>query len=167
MAPRKRPCRICRRWFEPHPRAGDRQRVCSDEACQAERHRRSDKAWRARNPDYDKKRRVAKKLGDVVEGDAVATPYDDPLEEVDWPALERVIGPAHRVVTEGTSRLLVNWAQDAVRANVQAQRRHLDRLTQGRAQDAVPSRDTEQPPDPIQVPTTTRKTQSDRGPPPH
>jgi hypothetical protein len=25
---KKRPCGICRRWFEPHPRAGDRQTVC-------------------------------------------------------------------------------------------------------------------------------------------
>ena len=31
---RKRPCRICRRWFQPHARAGERQRVCSEAACQ-------------------------------------------------------------------------------------------------------------------------------------
>lgn len=46
MPPRKRPCRICARWFWPEPRAGDRQTICGDEACQRERHRRSCEAWR-------------------------------------------------------------------------------------------------------------------------
>ena len=99
------------------------------------------------------------------DGYVVPAPDDDPLQRVDWPALERVIGPAHRVVGEGTSRLFMMWAQDAVRVNAKVQRQYLDRLAQGGAQDAVPSRDAEQPTDPIRVPTTTRKTQSDRGPP--
>ena len=38
---KKRPCRICRRWFLPDRRAGDRQKVCSGKECQRERHRRN------------------------------------------------------------------------------------------------------------------------------
>ena len=43
---RTRPCRICRHWFHPHPRTGDRQHVCSRAACQRERHRRACQRWR-------------------------------------------------------------------------------------------------------------------------
>jgi hypothetical protein len=45
---RKRPCRICRRWFVPHPGAGDRQHVCSAVDCQRERHWRACPLARAR-----------------------------------------------------------------------------------------------------------------------
>ena len=48
MVVRKRPCGICRRWFQPDPRAGDRQHVCDMATCQAERHRRACAAYNER-----------------------------------------------------------------------------------------------------------------------
>ncbi|TPV96475.1 MAG: hypothetical protein B7733_04565 [Myxococcales bacterium FL481] len=59
---RKRPCRICKRWFQPNPRVGDRQKVCSNATCQRERHRRACAEWRRRNPDYDREERLRRKL---------------------------------------------------------------------------------------------------------
>ena len=59
---RKRPCRICRTWFQPDPRVGDRQKVCSNADCQRERHRRACADWRRRNPDYDREDRLRRKL---------------------------------------------------------------------------------------------------------
>lgn len=44
--PRKRPCGVCRRWFAPRVATG---RVCSDPACQRERHRRACVAGRKRD----------------------------------------------------------------------------------------------------------------------
>src|ERR1035441_9224104 len=49
---RKRPCRICRRWFRPGPRAGDRQRACDAPECQAARRQKTQARWRKRNPGY-------------------------------------------------------------------------------------------------------------------
>src|SRR5271170_3135066 len=49
---RKRPCRICRRWFYPDPRAGDRQRSCSNPDCQAARRQKTQATWRTQNPGY-------------------------------------------------------------------------------------------------------------------
>ena len=49
---RKRPCRICRRWFYPDPRAGERQRACSNRECQAVRRQKTQATWRAENPGY-------------------------------------------------------------------------------------------------------------------
>ena len=47
---RRRTCAVCRKRFAPDPRAADRQRVCSDPACQKERHRRDCLKWRTKNP---------------------------------------------------------------------------------------------------------------------
>ena len=49
---RKRPCSICRRWFRPDPRVGDRQHVCGRPECQTGRRRKTQASWRCRNPDY-------------------------------------------------------------------------------------------------------------------
>lgn len=49
---RKRPCTICRRWFRPDPRVGDRQRACHKPECQAARRQKTQAQWRLRNPGY-------------------------------------------------------------------------------------------------------------------
>ena len=48
----KRPCRICRRWFYPDPRVGQRQRACSSPECQTSRRQKTQARWRAANPSY-------------------------------------------------------------------------------------------------------------------
>src|ERR1022692_883439 len=49
---RKRPCRICRRWFRPDPRVGVRQRACHAPECQTARRQKTQASWRSRNPGY-------------------------------------------------------------------------------------------------------------------
>jgi hypothetical protein len=49
---RKRPCTICRRWFRPGLRAGDRQRACDAPECQSARRQKTQAKWRNRNPGY-------------------------------------------------------------------------------------------------------------------
>src|ERR1035438_6506920 len=49
---RKRPCRICRRWFRPDPRGGVRQRACHAPECQTARRQKTQASWRGRNPGY-------------------------------------------------------------------------------------------------------------------
>ena len=71
MAARKRPCSICRRWFMPHPRAGKRQKVCSRDECQRERHRRACKAWHLRERDAVREERFEKKLMEAGGGGEV------------------------------------------------------------------------------------------------
>ena len=90
----KRPCRICRRWFRPKPQSGDRQRTCSAPTCQRERHRRADRAWHARHPDYDRDRRLRERLS------TDAPPSAPPLRQVDWEAVQRAVGLEVRVVPQ-------------------------------------------------------------------
>jgi hypothetical protein len=49
---RKKPCRICRRWFQPDARVGERQRACGKPECQTARRQKTQADWRKRNPDY-------------------------------------------------------------------------------------------------------------------
>ena len=49
---RKKPCRICRRWFQPDARVGERQRACGKPGCQSARRQKTQADWRKRNPDY-------------------------------------------------------------------------------------------------------------------
>ncbi len=57
---RKRPCRVCKRWFIPHPRLKDRQKTCGDSQCQREWHRRKCEQWNHNNVDISRKAFVPK-----------------------------------------------------------------------------------------------------------
>ncbi len=59
---RKRPCRVCKRWFIPHPRLKDRQKTCGDQQCQRQWHRRKCAEWNRNNVDYFKDNYLDKKL---------------------------------------------------------------------------------------------------------
>ena len=59
---RKRPCRICRKWFLPDPRQSGRQKTCGDSACQKENHRRQCEHWNRKNRDYFKANYLSEKL---------------------------------------------------------------------------------------------------------
>ena len=111
--PRKRPCRICRRWFASHPRAGERQRTCSSPDCQRERHRRACASWRRRHPDYDREDRLRRRLQVPEKATAAA-----PLRRIDWSAARDAVGLQVAVVIEETGQVLQDWARDAVSAQV-------------------------------------------------
>lgn len=78
-----RPCRVCRKWFRPDAKVGDRQRVCGSPACQRELHRRNCVGWHRRNPGLEKETRFEERL---VELDPAAQErLADPLEAINWP----------------------------------------------------------------------------------
>ena len=115
--PRTRPCRVCRRWFRPHPRAGDRQKVCSAAACQRERHRRNCASWRSgeREPiRRDRvKRAIIKPAEEVSEG--CLTPIH---ERVRWDAVRDSVGLHVAVITEEIVKLIESVPRDAVSPQV-------------------------------------------------
>lgn len=106
---RKRPCRICRRWFQPHPRAGERQRVCSSDECQRERHRRSCTRWRRDNATEEKEHRLRERLREPVDPGPRAVTAGLRLETV-----RDAVGPQMAVIIEETSEVLGEWVRDAV-----------------------------------------------------
>ncbi len=112
---RKKPCSICRRWFEPNVRAGSRQKVCSTVSCQRERRRRTSAAWRKRNPDWDKENRLRERLKRADRPDP-APPDADPLAGLDWGAVRIAVGVETMVVVEESCKVIANWARIAVGA---------------------------------------------------
>lgn len=106
---RKRPCRICRRWFQPHPRAGERQRVCSEAECQRERHRRSCAKWRRNNAQEEKAERLRQRLR---EPSSPGTPLL--LGELRLEVVRDTVGLEAAVIIEETAKLLNTRPRDPV-----------------------------------------------------
>lgn len=57
----KRPCSICRKWFQPDVRQKGRQKTCSPD-CQKELHRRQCDEWNKKNKEYFKNNYLGKKI---------------------------------------------------------------------------------------------------------
>ena len=109
---RKRPCRICRRWFVPHPRAGGRQRACEAPECQRERHRRACQAWREREGDAERRHRLRQRLrGESSEAGRS-------VEQVRWDVVRDAVGLEVSVIIEELLRLFEDVVRDAVSRQV-------------------------------------------------
>ena len=113
---RKRPCRICRRWFTPHPRTGDRQRVCSAPGCQRERHRRACARWRGREAAAEQTHRLRQRIRAYPGGGNGAAVVAE--HRVHWDAVRDAVGPQVTVVIEEITKVLGDWVRDAVLGQV-------------------------------------------------
>ena len=58
----KRPCSICRKWFQPDVRQKDRQQTCGRSSCQTELHRRNCHDYNQRNKEESANNYLEKKL---------------------------------------------------------------------------------------------------------
>ncbi len=59
---RKRPCRVCRRWFYPDVRLKERQKTCGKVECKREWHKKKCAEWNRKNADYFKANYLQKKI---------------------------------------------------------------------------------------------------------
>ena len=140
---RPRPCLVCSQVFTPHPRAGDRQKTCSSEACQRERHRKNCEDWHRRHRGYDRGRRAAAQLRAARvaarEGRKAAR-SPNPVSEIPWEVVRDSVGlEAQRVLRE-IGQFLVEWVRDAVDREVGALREELARIGGAGARDAFVAR---------------------------
>ncbi len=109
---RKRPCRVCRRWYLPNPRLKDRQMTCGRPKCQREWHRRKCVEWYRKNPDYFKTNYLAKKIEAATEAPkADYAGSSDPAFRfkfgLPYQLVQEVIGIEHLVVIEYQTQLIV------------------------------------------------------------
>jgi len=126
---RKRPCRICRHWFTPHPRLKDRQKTCGKSHCQKQWHRKMCRKWNRENADYFKSNYLQKKLDVATQcGKSSIIPQTEssvsvlprsrfksglPLKYV-----QEVIGIHHLVVIEYFFQLLYHRFQEVLARQV-------------------------------------------------
>jgi hypothetical protein len=88
--PRPKPCSICRKWFRPDPRVGERQCVCSAPACQQERQRRNFAAWTQRHPEDAVRRRIAARRRRAAKHEAVdPLVVPAPLSKLPWDVAQK------------------------------------------------------------------------------
>lgn len=129
---KRRPCRICGRWFHPDPRVGSRQRACGKRACQGKRRQKTQAAWRSANPEYFLRRRLGRRADAArAAEEAVEDPKKleasegerefrrpEPLRvprvlaPIPWDLAQDEIGIAATDLLAVTARLLVKVAQD-------------------------------------------------------
>ena len=126
MPPRKRPCRICKRWFLPNPRLKGRQKTCGDHQCQKQWHRKKCKEWNRKNADYFKSNYLHKKIEAATDGDKVLrTLPADRISSVPPKSriksglpvanVQEVIGIQHTIIIEYLAQLLIRRYHNALK----------------------------------------------------
>ena len=71
---RKKPCRICRKWFSPDPRVGDRQKTCGKKECQRKWHAKKCGDWNRKHQVYFREVYLARKLQAVTKSEPQSIP---------------------------------------------------------------------------------------------
>ena len=131
---KKRPCRICRRWFMPNPRLKDRQKTCGDPDCQREWHRKKCAEWNKKNTDYFKSNYLQQKLTDASpsEGSSKILPVETRFKSgLPHVFVQEVIGIQHLIIIEYLGQLLLRRFQEVLRVQLHVnteQTRQLPRL---------------------------------------
>ena len=113
---KKRPCRICRRWFMPNPRVKDRQKTCADARCKRAWHRKKCAQWNRNNPDYFKANYLQKKLDDA----SAKTPKPQSRINSGLPLryVQEVIGIQHLIIIEYLAQLLLQRFQEVLKGQL-------------------------------------------------
>ena len=120
---KKRPCRICRRWFLPNARVKDRQMTCGDPTCKREWHRRKCQQWNRANRDYFRANYLQKKLEAAQSDKSAKAPSRASPERFSKSGLplgfvQEVIGVHHLLIIEYLAQLLMRRFQEVLRGQV-------------------------------------------------
>ena len=105
-----RPCRVCRKWFHPDRKVGDRQHVCGDSACQQEWHRRNCIKWHRKHP--GRKQEAQLEEGLVQTEPAKQRRLRDPLDAIDWGRAKAAVGLKIVVLMRETGKVILRRARD-------------------------------------------------------
>lgn len=137
---KKRPCSVCRRWFQPNPRTTKCQKTCGA-ACSKAWEARRQADWRRKNPDYHVDRRLDAKVKQAMQPGAVIEigPAAAPLARLPWDRAQTAFGPERAVLLAFALRLQLRERQTAFRVKVRIRRAFPGRLPPSAAQTAIAS----------------------------
>nr|WP_321469239.1 hypothetical protein [uncultured Desulfobulbus sp.] len=121
---KKRPCRICRKWFTPDPRVGDRQKTCGNPECMKKWHAKKCAEWNRKNRTCAQENYLYEKLARATKqsyGGKKALPADAPVKPPPafFPQLPRcliqeVMGVQQFVIIEHISHQLFKAVQEVI-----------------------------------------------------
>jgi hypothetical protein len=132
---RKRPCRICRRWFLPDSRLKDRQMTCGEVECKRQWHRKKFTEWNRQNPDYFRSNYLQKKL-DAAGATVTSKPFDTQIGQprsrfrsgLPLKYVQEVIGAQHLIIIEYLAQLLLRRFQEAFKSQATVNTRQMRQL---------------------------------------
>ena len=110
----KRPCRICRKWFSPDPRVGDRQKTCGAKDCQTKWHAKKCHEWNKKNKAYFKEVYLNKKLAAINEADPKTVSFSVKSSQLPRKLIQEVIGAQQLVIIEYVNRLLLRSFKEVI-----------------------------------------------------
>ena len=118
---KKRPCKICRKWFVPNPRVGSRQQTCGAEECKRKWHTKKCADWNKQNRQYFQSNYLKKKL-QAAEGQKETPKHPPSLStksskssQLPQDVIQEVIDPQQLVIIEYVSRQLLKGVQEVIR----------------------------------------------------
>ena len=115
---KKRPCRICRRWFMPNPKVKDNQKTCGDPWCKREWHRKKCAEWNRKNAEYFKANYLQKKLEAVTRPEGTSKTFQlETRLKLGLPisSFQEVISIQQAIIIEYFGQLLFRRFQEALR----------------------------------------------------
>ncbi|MCP3892849.1 MAG: hypothetical protein GY702_28830 [Desulfobulbaceae bacterium] len=133
---KKRPCKICRKWFVPNPRLGVRQKTCGAEECKAKWHAKKCTQWNRQNREYFQTNHLNKKLQASQDQEVSSENPSSQAQNIGKsPQLPRgviqeVIGVQQFVIIEYIAQLLSRRVQEVMRRQVSEMPRESGRLLQ-------------------------------------
>jgi hypothetical protein len=137
----KRPCSICGRWFEPHPRTRWCQKTCGNAACRAAQRSRAQRGERDRNRVEREMWRVGERLDDIErrirERDQDAGDDGRTNREVLRASGKDSIGVERDVLIELLARLHLKTRKDAIRMQGHGTKRESGRLLSESRKDSM------------------------------
>jgi len=137
---KKRPCRVCGKWYPPNPRLYDRQQTCGDPECQRKWHARKCAKWNRKNRAYFKEIYIRRRLESFGSGPPAQYPSDrtscrinDPPRRsspLDLPqeVIQEVIEVKQLIIIEYIVRLLMRGVQEVMHTQLVEKQREVRRL---------------------------------------
>jgi hypothetical protein len=122
---KKRPCKVCRRWFRPNPRVGDDQKTCGRPNCKKEWHRRKCAEWNRKNREYFKGIYLKNKILAASEGNEKPGNQQEVERKttrtrfnlgLPWQEIQEVMGVKQLIIIEYIIHLLLRAFQEPIKA---------------------------------------------------
>ena len=113
---KKKPCRICRKWFRPDVRVGDRQHTCGRLECQVIRRKKTQAAWRAWNLEYFVAWRIQVRSESERKPEPLRLP--NPLSSLPWDLAQDEFGVKGADFIGAMGTVLLQAAKDQFKGQV-------------------------------------------------
>jgi hypothetical protein len=113
---RHKPCCICRRWFLPDVRVGNRQRTCGRPECKDALRKKNQSSWRRQNPDYFVAWRIQMRAASERRPEDLR--FSPPLQKLPWDIAQDEFGAKGADFIGSMGKLLLQTAKSQLKGQI-------------------------------------------------